>query len=292
MKKNFIIGIPKFKQLIIPPISKQKKGHNRIIPIKIIDETSKISLLIPYNLGLVEQDLLYAYLLIVLNDKSTTIQKENLGHDFFNSEKLLQRTTIRTSTKYILQLLKKNVGGSSYKQLYNSNLKLSQSILTWKLHHQETGQVLVGASNLIDFCMDNGDIIIKLNAFYLYYLLRPCRNQLRNLINTRWSRYTLLNLQERFQLKSELQRYIHEWLSHDIFPNDNTYTIKVDKIMNDIKAMQNIIHPDNIRWERNTRYNVTQAIKGICKTLKNWELVGSHGRGITRSYKIKRSKFF
>lgn len=292
MKENFIIAIPKIKKLIRPPALKTKKKSWTIITLSSNDEMSNVKLSTYEQIGIIEQDILYVYLLIVLRDKNLNflISKPSSFEDI---HKFLPKFTINTTQKHILQLLRKPLGGSNYKQLCNSNMKLAQCFLKWKLYIKNLGKPIIGGSSLIDFNINkNTDCVtININALYLYYLITPYRNQLTKIVDKRWARYTLLNLQERFQLTSELQKFVHEWLSHEIFPNNNAYKIKADDIIRDIKSVNIINNSDDNRWLRNNRYKISKAIKEMCKKLKNWELVDTSGRATTKIYTIQRRKF-
>lgn len=288
--KNFIIAIPKIKKMVIPPVSKNIKYTQETIKIEIKEGLSTIALVIPNTFGVLEQDLLYTYLLILLNQHNKCNRNE-INLTSIDPENLLKKSTIQIKIQDILKILKKSSGGSNYKQIYKSNLKLSQSIITWELY-KSNNKTLIGASNLIDFNIDTKKLITaKINQFYIYYLLQPYRLYLNNYVDSYWSKYTLINLKERFTLKCELQKYIHTWLSYDIFPNNHVYTIKIEKIVNHIQDIHNISHINNDRWLRNTRYCVSQSIIQICNKLSNWYLIKSYGRGKQKINLIKRDIF-
>lgn len=292
--KNSIIGVPKIKNLSMPPCSKHETLKNQAIHLNLCFSESQIQLFMPIQIGVLENDLLYIYLSMTLQNlnNSYPIQAlNNKKYDFFDSKFLLEKAEIQTNISTILTLMNKKLGGSAYKWLYKSNIILAQSLLSWRLL-QVNSKIIQGASSLIDFNMDNNtnEIIVRVNLFYLYYLFIPYRNRLKNLVNKNLAAYTLINVRERFQLKQELQRYVHEWLSHNIFPNGAAYRVKIDDIVSDIQLHKKIASPYYKTWLKNTRYSIGQAIKSMCTQLDNWTLSGVWGRGKTRTYQIQRKK--
>lgn len=192
--------------------------------------------------------ILYAYLLILLRDnhRNALISKQ---FSFLDTQEISQRAKITTTQKHVLQLLKKPLGGSNYNQLRQSNMKLAKCLLSCSLYIKQQDKPVVGASSLIDLNInENTDrMTIHISELYLYYLIISYRHQLTQVVDKRWARYTLLDLQERFQLTSELQKFVHEWLSHDIFPNDNAYKINVNDIVQGIKSNNMINNFDDKR---------------------------------------------
>ena len=277
VQNNSLLKIPRTKKL-----NKMK--------LYLPDAKSHITSVNYRAIGSLEQDLLYIYLLI-LSQKKLVFPKINTQSLFSTPRYLLEKTMIETDAKELLDLLGKTCGGRNYKSLYSANLNLNSVLFQWVFYNRKTNKPMKGAANLINFNIDSttNKITVDICVFYLLYLLRPIRKEVHHIIEKPWTKYTLLNLHERFILKQNLDRYIHERLSHDVYPIYKCYTIKGQDIFNEIKTNHwNQLLANSSKWQKRTRFKISESIKRICNQLDNWELVNVSGRGARKTFFIRR----